>query len=299
MVTIIADTTSSLPLETLKALGIPTLPQFIIFGDKQYQDDTELDTATFLQKLKASPSLPKTSAPSPDLYRPLYKKYAENGESVIVFTPSEDVSGTYRGAVVALDDFPGADIRVIDSRTVASGLGSLVLQAHQWAKQGLDSAEIEKRVRELTKRQKVYFMVDTLEFLHKGGRIGGAAALIGSILQVKPILTIKDGRVDTADKQQTKKKAIAKMIELVKADCPQNASALVSVMHCDAEGDAQDIKSRLEQELGIQDIPIYLLPAAILVHVGQKHWQSVISPNHNLGLCSRGQPLTLETLNQD
>ena len=73
MVTINADTTSSLPLETLKALGIPTLPQFIVFGDKQYQDDIELDTATFLQKLKASPTLPKTSAPSPDLYRPLYK----------------------------------------------------------------------------------------------------------------------------------------------------------------------------------------------------------------------------------
>ena len=137
---------------------------------------------------------------------------------MIVITPTEAVSGTYRGAVLALDDFPDADIRVIDSRTVASGLGSLVLQAHQWAKQGLDSAEIEKRVHGLAKQQKVYFMVDTLEFLHKGGRIGGAAALIGSILQVKPILTIKDGRVDTADKQQTKKKAIAELIDLVIAD---------------------------------------------------------------------------------
>ncbi|MBA4421464.1 MAG: hypothetical protein C0391_10000 [Anaerolinea sp.] len=189
---------------------------------------------------------------------------------MIVITPTEAVSGTYRGAVVALDDFPDADIRVIDSRTVASGLGSLVLQAHQWAKQGLDSAEIEKRVHELAKRQKVYFMVDTLEFLHKGGRIGGAAALIGSILQVKPILSIKDGRVDTADKQQTKKKAIAKMIDLVIADCPRDASALISVMHCDAEEDAEDIKMRLKEELGIQGIPIYLLPSAILVHVGPK-----------------------------
>ena len=113
-------------------------------------------------------------------------------------------------------------------------------------------------------------MVDTPEFLHKGGRIGGAAALIGSILQVKPILTINNGRVDTADKQQTKKKAIAKLIDLVIADCPRDESALISVMHCDAEGDAQDIIMRLEQELGIQGIPIYLLPSAILVHAGQK-----------------------------
>jgi DegV family protein with EDD domain len=270
MVTIFADTTSSLPLDMLKSLGIPTLPQFVIFGTKQYQDDGEMDTTHFLQMLKSSPSLPKTSAPSPDLYRPLYKKYTENGGSVIVIAPSEDVSGTYRGAMVAKEDFPDADIRVIDTRTIASGLGSIVLKANEWATQGMNADEIEKRVRELCKRQKVFFMVDTLDYLYKGGRIGGASHLFGSILQIKPILTVKDGKVDTADKQQTKKKAIAKIISLVKADCAKDGSAMVSVMHCDALLDAEELKLRLQQELNVLDIPIYLLPSAIVVHAGPK-----------------------------
>jgi len=189
---------------------------------------------------------------------------------VLVITPSADVSGTYRAATVARDEFPTADIRVIDSRTIASGLGSIVLKAHEWAMAGISADEIEKRVIELSAHQRVFFMVDTLEYLYKGGRIGGAAALLGSILQMKPILTIKDGRVDSADKQQTKKKAITKMINMVLEDCPTDGSGMVTVMHCDAEEDARDICLRLEDQLGIHDIPIYILPSAIVVHAGPK-----------------------------
>jgi len=270
MVTIIADTTTSLPLEALQILGIPTLPQIIIFGEKEYRDDGELDTETFLRLLKSSPVLPKTSAPSPDLYKPLFSKYAASGNSVIVITPSSDVSGTYRAATVAREDFPGADIRVIDSRTIASGLGSLVLKAHEWANSGLSADEVEKRVVALAARQKVYFLVDTLEYLYKGGRIGGAAAMLGSLLQMKPILTVKAGRVDSADKQQTKKKAVAKMLQMVLEDCPRDGTGMVTVMHCDAEEDAREICQRLEEQLGIRDIPIYILPSAIVVHAGPK-----------------------------
>ncbi len=270
MVTIIADTTTSLPLDALVVLGIPTLPQIIIFGDKEYRDDSELDTETFLKLLKASPVLPKTSAPSPDLYRPLFNKYTGNGNTVIVITPSADVSGTFRAATVAREEFPKADIRVIDSRTIASGLGSIVLKAHEWAMAGVSADEIEKKVIDLSAHQKVYFMVDTLEYLYKGGRIGGAAALLGSLLQMKPILTVKDGRVESADKQQTKKKAITRMINLVMEDCPRDGSGMVTVMHCDAEEDARDICVSLEEQLGIHDIPIYILPSAIVVHAGPK-----------------------------
>lgn len=270
MVTIVADTTSSLPKTKFPELGIPLLPQIIVFGDKEYRDDTELDTAGFLQKLRASPELPKTAAPAPALYAPIYKKYTENGGSVIVIVPSSEVSGTFRSATIAAEDFPGADIRVIDSRTVAGGLGMIVLQANIWAKQGLDASEIEQRVRDLASREHVYFLVDTLEYLRKGGRIGGAQAMVGSILQVKPILTIKNGKAEPADSQRTKKKALARMIEIVETDCPRNISSLVSVMHCDAESEAIDLRSQLQDCLGVSDIPIYELPPAIVVHVGPK-----------------------------
>ncbi len=270
MVTIVADTTSSLPKTKFPELGIPLLPQIIIFGDKEYRDDTEMDSAAFMLKLRSSDVLPKTAAPAPALYTPIYKKYTENGGSVIVIVPSAEVSGTFRSASVAAEDFPDADIRVIDSRTVAGGLGSLVLQAHSWAQQGLDSAEVEQKVKNLASREHVYFLVDTLEYLRKGGRIGGAQAMVGSILQVKPILTIKNGKAEPVESQRTKKKALARLIDIVCTDCPRNMSALVSVMHCEAEADARDLKNQLEEMLGITDIPIYELPPAIIVHVGPK-----------------------------
>lgn len=270
MVTIVADTTSSLPKTRFAELGIPLLPQIIIFGEKEYRDDTELDTNAFLQKLRASDTLPKTAAPAPALYAPIYKKYTEDGNSVIVIVPSAEVSGTFRAATVAAEDFPHADIRVIDSRTVAGGLGMIVLQAQKWAHQGLDVDEVERRILNLAGREHVYFLVDTLEYLRKGGRIGGAQAMVGSILQVKPILTIKNGKAEPADSQRTKKKALARLIDIVAADCPRDQSSLISVMHCDAETEAQDLKNKLAETLGILDIPIYELPPAIVVHVGPK-----------------------------
>jgi DegV family protein with EDD domain len=270
MVTIVADTTASLPKTRYPELGIPLLPQIIIFGDKEYRDDTELDTAAFLQKLRSSTILPKTAAPAPALYHPIYQKGIENGGSVVVIVPSAELSGTFRSATVAAEEFPNTDIRVIDTRTVAGGLGSIVLQAHTWSQQGLSAQDIETKVRNLAKREHVYFLVDTLEYLHKGGRIGGAQALLGSILQVKPILTLKNGKAEPADSQRTKKKALAKLIEIVGVDCPRDPSALLSVSHCDAEPEAQDLKDQLETTLGIKNIPIYELPPAIVVHAGPK-----------------------------
>ncbi len=116
-----------------------------------------------------------------------------------------------RSAEIAKNDFPGADIRIIDTRTVAGPLGALVLEADRLAKQGASADEVEARVREMMARARIYFIVDTLEFLRRGGRIGGAQALMGTVLQIKPILTLVDGRIDQFERERTKKKALARM----------------------------------------------------------------------------------------
>jgi DegV family protein with EDD domain len=268
MIQIIADTTASLPVEQAKSLGIPYLPQIIIFGEESFRDDSEMDTDTFLKKLKASNTLPKTAAPPPELYHPFYAKYAGQGDTSIVITPSKDLSGTFRGAEIGAQDFPNADIRIIDSRTVAGGLGSLVLCANQWAKNGLPADEIVKKVESMAKREKVFFLVDTLEYLYKGGRIGGAQALFGSILQVKPLLTLKDGRTEPVESQRTKKRALARLKEIIMSDCPHSPEAYLSVMYGEAESEARQFSAELSALLGIKDIPIYRLPPAILVHAG-------------------------------
>jgi DegV family protein with EDD domain len=268
MVKIITDTTAGLPRDLTTQLGIPVLPQIVVFGEESYRDDSELDTATFLQKLRAARELPKTAAPPPALFAPYFKRFLDQGHSIICLHPSAEVSGTVRGATVAAQDFPGADIRVIDTRSIAGPMAAMVLEAHAWAQAGLSAAEVERRVREMIGRQVIYFLVDTLEYLQKGGRIGGAKALVGGLLQVKPILTLRDGRVEAFEQQRTKKRAVSRLVELVADLCPHNIESHLCVMHADARAEAEAIAADLAAAQGIQKIPIYELPPAIVVHGG-------------------------------
>ena len=244
------------------------LPQIIIFGDASYRDDTELDTPTFLEKLRASPVLPKTSAPSPALYGPIFERLAGEGDTIVCLHPSSEVSGTVRSAEVAAQDFPDADIRVVDTRTIGAPLAAMVLLADGWAKEGLDADTIAARLRDLIARQQMFFVVDTLEYLRRGGRIGAAKALVGSLLQVKPILTLADGQVAPFEQQRTSKRALRRLKELVLERCPRSDDAHLSVMHADAEAPARELAAEFKESLGVSDVQLYELPPAIVVHGG-------------------------------
>lgn len=270
MTIIVADTTCGLPRELLAQRGIPLIPQVVMFGEEAYHDDKELDTATFLQKLKASASLPKTAAPEPPLYYPVFKAAQEKGESVIVIAPSARVSGTVRSAEVAAQEFPGLDVRVIDTLTISCNLGSLVLVADDLAKAGATADEIEAKVREMIPRGRIFFVVDTLEYLAKGGRIGGAKKLLAELLEIKPILTIREGQVEPFEQQRTKKRALARLVEVAAEQCPGNAESYLSVLQVEAEFEAQALVTTLKEHIAVPAIPIYELPPAIVVHGGPK-----------------------------
>jgi len=269
MVKIVADTLSCLSLEQARQLGIEYLPQIIEFGDNEsYRDDTEIDSPTFIRKLRLASSLPHTAAPPPALYTPVYEKLIAKGDTILVICPSAEVSGTVRSAEVAAKDFPGADIRVIDTKSIASGLGMMVVEACEWVKQGLDADAITARLLEMASREKIYFLVDTLEYLQKGGRIGKAQALIGGLLQVKPILAFKDGHTEPVESQRTKRRAIARLCEIVEQTCPASVESHISIMHADALDEANYLVDYFKQCLHIPQIPIFFLPPAILVHAG-------------------------------
>ena len=268
MVKIVADTTSGLPRELLKTLGIPLIPQLVVFGEESYRDDTELDTAAFLQKLKSSAQLPKTAAPPPALYHPIFEQALKDGEDVVVVAPSAKVSGTVRSTEVAAQDFPNLKVHVVDTRTVAGNLASLVLLAHGWAREGMDATSIVERLNEWIPRGRLYFLVNTLEYLQKGGRIGGAKALLGELLQVKPILCLQNGQVEPFEQQRTKRRALARILEIVEEQCPKNAAANLSVMQADALEEADALAADLRSRINLTHIPIYELPPAIVVHGG-------------------------------
>jgi len=272
MTIIVADTTCGLPRKVLEERCIPLIPQIVTFGEESYHDDKDLDTATFLSKLKASPTLPKTSAPEPSLYYPIFAEARRNDESVIVVAPTSKASGTVRSAETAAQDFPEVDIHVVDTQTVSCNLGSLILVADDMAKAGKSADEILSKLNDMIPRERIYFLVDTLEYLAKGGRIGGAKKLLAELLEIKPILQVKDGQVESFEQQRTKKRALARLVEVVLESCKGGEDVHLCVLQVEADpkGEAQALVEELKSKVPVSLIPIYKLPPAIVVHAGPK-----------------------------
>ncbi|MGD2145142.1 MAG: DegV family protein [Anaerolineae bacterium] len=268
MVKIVTDTTAGLPSEVAEQYDIPVIPQVIIFGSDSYLEGQAIDHATFMERLQASSELPKTSAPPPELFSQTFEQLAPEAEAILCIHPSTELSGTVRSATVAAADFPNADIRVIDTRVIGSGLATLVTLSAEWAQAGLDADVIEARLRALIPRCRIYFLVATLEYLAKGGRIGGASALVGSVLQIKPILSLRDGQVEQLERTRTHKRALARLKELVLEETPRDGGGYISVMHASVPDQAQALADDLCSELGLETIPILDVPPAIVTHAG-------------------------------
>jgi DegV family protein with EDD domain len=254
--------------EFCQAHDVTLIPQVIRFGDQSYLEGVEMDEAEFLRRLVSSPILPGTAAPPPGLFDEIFQQAAVNGDTVIAIHPSAEVSGTVPSAFTAKSLYPQADIRIIDLRTVGGCLAEAVKLAVDWRDTGCSADEIVERLQALIPRARTYFVVATLEYLYKNGRIGGAARLVGSVLQVKPILHITNGRVEAFDKVRTHHKALERLKEVVFAECPRAPESRLNVMHADAPSEANQLRDELCAALGVCDIPLYSLGPAITTHGG-------------------------------
>jgi DegV family protein with EDD domain len=268
MIKIVTDTTSALSHEYCHQHEIELVPQVIRFGEKTFLEGVELEEPEFLQRLKSSAQLPATAAPAPGLFDPAYRQASEQQQAVLSIHPSTDVSGTVASATVARNMYPQADIRVIDMRTVAGCLGEAVKLAVEWRDAGRSVDQIEAELRSWIPRSRTYFLVATLDYLRRNGRIGGASSLIGSMLQIKPILQLYNGRVEPLDKVRTHQKALERLKELILTECPRAPEARLSVMHADAVEDAQRLRAELSAALGLTDVPLYSVGPAITTHAG-------------------------------
>lgn len=268
MIKIITDTTSGLSLEASKRYQIPVIPQIINFGNQSFYEGINIDNPTFMRMLKESKDLPKTAAPPPELFIQEFTKLAPSGATIFCIHPSAEISGTVRSAMMAAKEFPNSDIRVIDTRTIGSPLSTLVQLSAEWVISGEYADVIEKKLFQMIPRSRIYFLVDTLEYLAKGGRIGGATALLGSVLKIKPILVLTEGRVDQFEKERTQKHAIKRLIDLVKSQASRNDDAYISVMHAAIPELAEEFANTLCNEFNLKSIPILDVPPAIIVHGG-------------------------------
>jgi DegV family protein with EDD domain len=209
-VRIVTDSAADLPPAEAEALGIEVVPLSIRFGDKEYTDGVDLTVEEFYAKLASSAELPETSAPSPGAFDTAFRRQGEAGaDAVVCIDLSGGLSATVQAAQNAASGLAGdLDVRVLDSRSITSGLGTQVRLAAQAAADGASADDVVALVESLIPRTHVIGALDTLENLKKGGRIGNAQALLGSLLSIKPLLDISSGEVEEAGKARTRRKAL-------------------------------------------------------------------------------------------
>ncbi len=211
-VRIIVDSTADLPQDMKNRFSIVPLPLF--FGDEEYLDGVTIDHKTFYEKLVESDVLPTTSQPTPDAFAEAYRGALEGGHEVLVITVSSQLSGTYQSACIAAEDFPGK-VRVVDSLSVAIGTGALAQLALSLAEAGMNAEAIARELERQRQNLKVIAMVDTLEYLKRGGRVSKTAAIAGELLSIKPVIGIQEGKVAILGKARGSKQANNLLIKLI------------------------------------------------------------------------------------
>ena len=263
-VRIVTDSTAYMPANTLEKYPfIDIVPLTVNFSDIDIVDWTK-NNEIFVENLKKSKNTPTTSKPSPQQFIDVFKPAVEEGQEVVCINISANLSGTMESALAAAREVDKEKIHVIDSKLTAGPLEFLVEEAAELAAQGKTAEEIVDRVKSSINRTQIIFSPATLEYLKKGGRIGGAQAFIGTIMNIKPILHINDdGRVDALDKVRTAKKAYKRMIDEVPADAEK-----VEVCHLMAREEAEKFREQIKEKVSVSDIEIVELGPVISVHAG-------------------------------
>jgi DegV family protein with EDD domain len=223
--------------------------------------------------------MPTTSQPSAGEFHEFFSKVAETAESIVAVLISKSLSGTQASAQAAADmmgDFP---IEIVDSESAAMGLGYMALAAARAAEDGADYQAAAEAARALVKKVRVLFVVDTLEFLHRGGRIGGAQRLIGSMLSIKPILHLLEGKIEPLASVRTKKKALAHLMDVARQEMAGKTNIKAAVIHAAAEDDAKKLYAELKEALQPEEMHIVELSPVVGAHVGPKALGVVFFPN--------------------
>jgi DegV family protein with EDD domain len=266
-VRIVTDSACDLPQDVCDELGIEVVSLTIRFGNEEFVDRKELDTASFWRKLESSAVLPETAAPSVGAFEECFSRLAGSGaDGIVCVNLSSAMSATMQSAQVASKSLEGQlPIAVLDSKSVSMGSGMLAMIAAERAREGADLETIVREVEDCRDRQALYATLDTLEYLRKGGRIGGAQALLGSMLSIKPVIVVQDGKVEQAGKVRTRSKALRALADKLNGRSIER----VAVLHSNAD----DIDEFIEMaRAAVPDTPITvgIIGPVVGVHTGPR-----------------------------
>lgn len=218
MIKVLVDSASSITPEMAQPLGIEVIPIRVTFGDQSYLDGVNLDAAEFYERLRTSPALPVTSQPSAGEYLDIFRKLTEDGSEVLCITLSNGLSGAVHSAQAARNMLPERSIQVFDSHAISVGETLLAVAAAEMAAAGQLMSAILARLEELRSRMRIVLVLDTLEYVRRGGRVSGIQALLGTVLRIKPIVQAIEGRLVVVDKVRTKAKAVERMLQFLESE---------------------------------------------------------------------------------
>jgi len=268
-VAVVTDSTAYLPDELVSQYGITVIPLVVIWGEETLKDNVDISSEEFYQRLATADVMPSTSQPSIQAFADAFKALNAEGYDILTVVISSGLSGTLDSAIQAKKMLPDANITLIDSRTSSLPLAFMALAAARAAKRGASLEECTKIVETVRDHSQVFFAVDTLEFLHRGGRIGGASRFLGTALGLKPILYLKDGKVEALEKVRTTKKAQSRLVDIigerVEGKSPIN---FIGVVHAASDENANNILNLVKERFNPEELMLSDLSPVIGTHIG-------------------------------
>jgi DegV family protein with EDD domain len=267
-VAIVVDSTAYITPELVEKYDLHVIPLIVNWEGKGYRDNVDIKPEEFYTRLKTAKEMPTTSQPSAGEFFEVFSKLAESYDSIVTVVISSELSGTLASAQAARDMMPDFPIELVDSRSTTMGLGFMVLAAAQAVENGADHKEAAEVARSIVDKMRLIFVLDTLEFLHRGGRIGGAQRFIGSMLAIKPLLHLEDGKVESLASVRTKRKAVKHMIDVFEEEVKGSSNVRAAVLNTLAMAEAEKVAAEVKQRINPIELSIVDLSPVIGTHVG-------------------------------
>jgi DegV family protein with EDD domain len=265
---IITDSLASIPPDLLKKYNIETALQILIWGEETLLDGVDITAKQFYERLATADVMPTTSQATVGAFVKLFEPHVAKGTPILAILVSDELSGTIQSAETAKGEFPDATIEIVDSKAVSMAQGYQVLAAARAASEGKSFDEVVELARRAADHVGVLFVVDTLEFLHRGGRIGGAKKLLGTALSLKPVLQLQNGAVEPLENVRTKSKAKARILDLVEERLDGKSKVRLAALHANAEDEAQALLESMLQRCDAVETHMTLVSPVIGTHAG-------------------------------
>ncbi|MCM3173229.1 DegV family protein [Paenibacillus sp. MER 99-2] len=267
---IFTDSTSDLTPSWIQTYDVGIIPLYVVFGEESLKDGVEIKPEQLYERVSRDGRLPKTAAPSPADFMTAFQPYIDQGDDILYISLSSELSSTYQNALLASSEFPEGRISVVDSLNLSSGIGLLVMKAIHAAQNGQTLQEITHLIEALKPNVRTEFVIDTLEYLHKGGRCSGMQNLIGSLLKIRPVIRVTDGKMAPAYKVRGKReKALEQMLQKTLSNKEQIDKDLIIVVHTMAEEDALDLQKSLQEQTSAR-VELATAGCVICSHCGPK-----------------------------